>query len=303
MITDWEMIDNRTVADPRAHFAAEPVVSLADAHVLVLGCGSIGGLGAWGLAGAGVGTLTLADRDRLEPANLRRHVCGSEAIGRPKAEAVGGWLRGRFPKLTTVAHDLCFLDQPDELRDLISASEAVLVAVDKEGPKHLIDSMARELRKPVMYVGVYGGGWAGEVILSDAVADTPCYACAARALGRVGIPVFPADLSDDYAMPTASVPESDWPRADLTSLMPIASFAARVVVAKLSAARDSSCMLGDLTANGATAWRLLLRTIPWWGAGWDINPVESARFGVCGACSRLPPSQVSYLEELNLTAR
>ena len=36
--------------DPRSAFANEPVVSFADASVAVLGCGSVGGLAAWGCA-------------------------------------------------------------------------------------------------------------------------------------------------------------------------------------------------------------------------------------------------------------
>jgi hypothetical protein len=260
------------------------VVSLADARVLVLGCGSVGGLGAWGLAGAGVGTLVLADRDRLEPGNLRRHVCGPEAIGQPKAAAVGAWLRGRFPTLTTQGHDLCFLDRADELRVLIAYCDAVLVAVDEEGPKHLIDAIARELRKPAAYVGVYGGGWAGEVILSDASTPTPCYACSARALGRVGIPVFPMETGPDYALPTAGVPESDWARADVTSLMPVASFAVRVLVSALKAVRGHEQPLTELTTGG-TAWRVLLRNVPGWGEPGQLIRMTTSHTVACPMCS------------------
>src|SRR5436305_12029129 len=105
MVTDRQILGEEIPADaprrapfdPRAHFAAEPFVPLTDARVLVLGCGSVGGLGAWALASAGVGTLVLVDRDRLEPKNLRRHVCGSGELGAPKAGAVARFLRDRFP--------------------------------------------------------------------------------------------------------------------------------------------------------------------------------------------------------------
>ena len=48
---------------PAAAFAGERSADLTAARVAVLGCGSVGGLAAWGCAAAGVGTLVLADRD------------------------------------------------------------------------------------------------------------------------------------------------------------------------------------------------------------------------------------------------
>lgn len=59
--------------DPRTTFATEPAVDLAGATATVLGCGSVGGLAAWCLS-AGVGSLKLADRDRLMGDNPRRQV-------------------------------------------------------------------------------------------------------------------------------------------------------------------------------------------------------------------------------------
>jgi molybdopterin/thiamine biosynthesis adenylyltransferase len=100
-------------------FPTEKAADLAGARVLVLGCGSVGGSAAWCLASAGVTGLELADRDRMETANLRRHVCGESDCGRPKGEAVAGFLRARFPTATTTPHHFCFLERPELLRDLI----------------------------------------------------------------------------------------------------------------------------------------------------------------------------------------
>jgi molybdopterin-synthase adenylyltransferase len=275
-------------ADPRPLFAAEPAVDLAGASVAVLGCGSVGGLAAWALASAGVGTLRLADRDRLEPANLRRHVGGGADLGLPKAHVVARFLNARLPRAKTPAKDLCFLDRPEAVRELIAAGEAVLVAVDAEGPKHLIDTIARELGRPVVSAGVHGGGWAVEVVLSDAARQTPCYACAARALGRVGIPAWPADRAADYALPAAAVPPADWVRADLTSLLPCAALAARVLAACLADRRGHGAVLHELTRGGATAWRLPLRQVPGWGGPWQLLPVVVPAVPGCPVCGTVP---------------
>src|SRR6185312_13252419 len=63
---------------------------LASSHVAIVGCGATGAAAASLLARAGVGTLTLIDRDFVEPSNLQRQVLfdESDALNMlPKAEA------------------------------------------------------------------------------------------------------------------------------------------------------------------------------------------------------------------------
>src|SRR5271166_6731416 len=63
---------------------------LSAAHVALVGCGATGAAAASLLARAGVGTLTLIDRDFVEESNLQRQVLFDEADAReslPKAEA------------------------------------------------------------------------------------------------------------------------------------------------------------------------------------------------------------------------
>jgi hypothetical protein len=278
-------IGNRAFSsDPRQTFATEAAVDLAEARVAVLGCGSVGSLAAWDLAGAGVAQLVLADRESLEPDNLRRHVCGAVDLGRPKAVALAAFLRERFPTIVTTPQHLCFLEQPETARALLAGCDVALIAVDAEGPKHLLDAEARELGRPVVSVGVYGGGWGGEVILSDAVAGTPCYACAARALGRVGIPVDPPPRSADYALPQTGRPESDWARADLTALAPCAALAARLTIAVLAARQGVPRMLEEFTTGRASAWRFAIRHVPGWGGPWELIPVTVPRLTGCPVC-------------------
>src|SRR5450432_1289547 len=63
---------------------------LSAAHVALVGCGATGAAAAGLLARAGVGTLTLIDRDFVEESNLQRQVLFDEsdvAAALPKAEA------------------------------------------------------------------------------------------------------------------------------------------------------------------------------------------------------------------------
>src|SRR4051812_20896732 len=63
---------------------------LRESHALVVGCGALGSFIIDALARAGVGTLTIVDRDIVEITNLQRQILYDEAdvaSGMPKAEA------------------------------------------------------------------------------------------------------------------------------------------------------------------------------------------------------------------------
>ncbi|MCK4245610.1 ThiF family adenylyltransferase, partial [Candidatus Bipolaricaulota bacterium] len=62
---------------------------LAQARVLIAGCGALGTNLADLIARAGVGQITVVDHDRVELGNLQRQALMGEAdLGRPKAQAV-----------------------------------------------------------------------------------------------------------------------------------------------------------------------------------------------------------------------
>jgi molybdopterin/thiamine biosynthesis adenylyltransferase len=274
--------------DPRPDFAAEPVVDLNDAHVAVLGAGSAGSAAAWCLASRGVGHIDLADRDVLAPENLRRHVCGRADLGRSKPFAVAEFLEDRFPASRVQDAGFCFLGHPDRLFDVLARSEIALIAIDSEGPKHLIDAMLRELGRAAVFLGIYGGGWGAEAILVDPARSTPCYGCAAPRLGRVGIvPDGPAD-GPSYALPqteTQASSERAWRQADLGSILPAAALAARIATAWLEDRRGFHRPLRELRAGPVTAWRLALRRIPAWDLDpWSLDFVPIARRDDCHLC-------------------
>ncbi|WP_126173107.1 HesA/MoeB/ThiF family protein [Altericroceibacterium xinjiangense] len=75
-------------------------LALADAHVVLVGIGGIGAPALQYLAGAGIGTLTLIDDDRVDASNLQRQTIYAEAdTGQPKAERAADWVRAFDPAL------------------------------------------------------------------------------------------------------------------------------------------------------------------------------------------------------------
>ena len=65
-----------------APLGVEGQARLADARVLLVGCGALGGVLAQSFARAGVGTLVLVDRDVVELTNLPRQVLFDEGHAR-----------------------------------------------------------------------------------------------------------------------------------------------------------------------------------------------------------------------------
>ena len=79
-------------------------VALADAHVVLVGCGGIGSPALQYLAAAGIGRLTLIDGDVVEASNLQRQTVFAPAdIGRAKAEVAAEWTARFDPALKTRA--------------------------------------------------------------------------------------------------------------------------------------------------------------------------------------------------------
>lgn len=67
---------------------------LADAHVVLVGCGGIGSPALQYLAAAGIGRLTLIDDDAVDVSNLQRQTIFTPSdVGQPKAEAAAEWVR------------------------------------------------------------------------------------------------------------------------------------------------------------------------------------------------------------------
>ena len=77
-------------------------VALAEAHVVMIGCGGIGSPALQYLAAAGIGRLTLVDSDTVEESNLQRQTVFTPAdMGLPKARLAADWAR-RFDSALTV---------------------------------------------------------------------------------------------------------------------------------------------------------------------------------------------------------
>jgi molybdopterin-synthase adenylyltransferase len=129
---------------------------LARAHVAIVGVGATGAATASLLARAGVGRLTLIDRDFVEPSNLQRQMLFDEDDARaslPKAEAA----RRHLARINSSVHvDAHIADLiPHNAPELLSA-DIVLDCTDNFETRYLINDLCVRDHRPWIYAAAVG---------------------------------------------------------------------------------------------------------------------------------------------------
>src|SRR5438034_5938569 len=113
---------------------------LLASHLAIVGCGALGSFQAEALARAGVGRLTIVDRDYVEPSNLQRQWLFEEADAAealPKAVAAEKSLArvNSGVRVTGVVADL----SPSNIEDLLGDSALILDGTDNFETRYLIN--------------------------------------------------------------------------------------------------------------------------------------------------------------------
>jgi len=151
---------------------------LGSAHVAVIGVGATGAASASLLARAGVGTLTLIDRDFVEPSNLQRQVLFDEADALeslPKAEAARRKIALFNSSVAVHAHIADLV--PANIADLLGPADLILDATDNFETRYLLNDYAVQQSKPWIYAAAIGAYAATMNILPGTANPTACLAC------------------------------------------------------------------------------------------------------------------------------
>ena len=133
---------------------------LLASHAAIVGCGALGSLQAIALAGAGVGRLTIIDRDYVDPSNLQRQFLFEEndaADTLPKAAAAERRLRriNSSIEINGVVADL----NPANAEELLADAGVILDGTDNFETRYLINDFAVSRGVPWVYgaaVSSYG---------------------------------------------------------------------------------------------------------------------------------------------------
>lgn len=170
-----------------AGFEEEGQRRLLKSNVVIMGCGGLGSFAALLLARAGVGHLTLVDRDRVERHNLHRQVLYEDAdCGRLKVEAAREKLLRANPEVRV---DAVMADvSEDNVEALVEGADLVMDGADNFEMRLLFNAMC--VKHDIVWVhGAIVGAYGLQMTVIPG--ETACLAC-----------LLP-DLPEPGAVPTA----------------------------------------------------------------------------------------------------
>lgn len=130
---------------------------LAQSHALLVGCGALGSVIAELLVRAGIGTLTLVDRDVVELTNLQRQVLFNEcdaSDGVPKAIAAQR-------RLKAINHHVDVIATVDDFNAsnaerFIAGADVILDGLDNYETRYLLNDLAVKHDIPYIHGGAVG---------------------------------------------------------------------------------------------------------------------------------------------------
>ncbi|MEE2681928.1 MAG: ThiF family adenylyltransferase [Planctomycetota bacterium] len=149
--------------------------ALSSSHVMVVGCGALGSFAIDQLARAGVGMLTLVDRDVVELTNLQRQTLYVESHvrdGVPKAEAAADRVRAIDSSLKVypvVEH----FDSNNAV-ELLGRVDLVIDGLDNFPSRFLLNDACVSQEIPWIHGGAVGETGTSMTILPG---KTPCLRC------------------------------------------------------------------------------------------------------------------------------
>lgn len=132
---------------------------LAAAHAAIVGVGALGCVSAELLARAGVGRLTLIDRDVVELSNLQRQSLFDDrdaTEGSAKASAAARAIEAIDPAVRVRA-EVAHLG-PDNARRLLGDAGVIIDGTDNFETRYLLNDLAVSMGVPMVYGGVVGTG-------------------------------------------------------------------------------------------------------------------------------------------------
>jgi molybdopterin/thiamine biosynthesis adenylyltransferase len=123
--------------------------ALKRARVLVVGAGGLGSPAIAYLAGAGVGTLGIADHDTVSVSNLQRQVIHhSDGVGQSKVASAIAFARGLNPHVTLIGHEDGIT--AENAGDILSGYDLVLDGTDSLASRRIVAAAAARRGLPLV---------------------------------------------------------------------------------------------------------------------------------------------------------
>ena len=146
---------------------------LLSAKVLIVGAGGLGSPAALYLAAAGIGTIGIADADRVDLSNLQRQIIHQTAdVGLEKARSAEAKMKAINPDINVRVHPHYL--RADNAIEIIGGYDFVIDGTDNFASKFLIADACFFARKPYSHAGILK--FDGQ-LLTVLPGETACYRC------------------------------------------------------------------------------------------------------------------------------
>ncbi len=244
-------------------------------HALLVGCGALGSVIADSLVRAGIGTLSIVDRDIVELTNLQRQILFDEedvAGGIPKAEAARTKLARINHQVTVNAYVDDFNHRNAE-RFLPPGVDLILDGLDNFETRYLLNDLAVSHRLPYVY-----GGAVGMTGMSMTILPHPAHGIPERSAPNKQI-----DWSEEQATPCLRCifpeppPPGTSPTCDTAGVLgPLV-----LLIGAFQAAQAIKLLTGNIDAVDRT-----LLSLDLWSNRWNHFDIAAARSEHCPCCGQ-----------------
>ncbi|RLI48336.1 adenylyltransferase [Candidatus Bathyarchaeota archaeon] len=155
------------------HWGKEGQKRLKSAKVVVAGAGGLGCPVSLYLTAAGIGKLTIIDKDKFELSNLNRQILGWQRdLGSFKAKVVAEKLVALNPEIKV--HPLVIEITEENIGELIQDANVVIDAMDNWKTRFIINTECVKRKIPFIHAGI--SGLYGQ-IMTIIPGKTPCLLC------------------------------------------------------------------------------------------------------------------------------
>lgn len=153
-------------------------------HVLIIGLGALGSASAESLVRAGIGKLTIIDRDYVESSNLQRQQLYSEEdVNQKLPKAIAAY--NRLKRINSDVHiDAHVMDvRVDNLEPLLKDVDVIMDATDNFDIRFILNDFSQKYNIPWVYGSCVGSFGASYTVIPG---KTPCLHCVLQAIPMTG---------------------------------------------------------------------------------------------------------------------
>lgn len=154
-------------------------------HVLVIGAGALGSSNSEILTRAGVGKLTIVDRDYVEESNLQRqHLYTEEDVAKKMPKAIAAEQKLKWINSDVDIRGIVEDVTPDRMEELVEGVDLIIDSTDNFETRMLINDISQKYNIPWIYGACVGSFGMSFTIIPG---KTPCFSCLLKKLPMQGL--------------------------------------------------------------------------------------------------------------------